>query len=147
MYRAHHNYDLTPYNPPPLPADYEAKLTRKTPAPERQRTNAAAAGPLRQPSVTTPQRDAVHLPPDPIRNRPPLPFDPDPDTIGSTNVPMDSWIYPALERLAAMGLIPDRASPFGHGPGRSACANSERQRSWPTERMTTAQACWPKRTA
>ena len=28
------------------------------------------------------------------------------DTIGSTNVPMDSWIYPALERLNAMGLIP-----------------------------------------
>jgi hypothetical protein len=27
------------------------------------------------------------------------------DEIGSTNVPMDSWIYPALERLAAMGFI------------------------------------------
>ena len=28
------------------------------------------------------------------------------DRIGSTNVPMDSWIYPALERLSSMGLIP-----------------------------------------
>lgn len=27
------------------------------------------------------------------------------DHMGSTNVPMDSWIYPTLERLAAMGLI------------------------------------------
>ena len=30
----------------------------------------------------------------------------DTDRIGSTNVPMDSWIYPALERLSSMGLIP-----------------------------------------
>jgi hypothetical protein len=28
------------------------------------------------------------------------------DKIGSTNVPMDSWIYPALERLGSMGLVP-----------------------------------------
>jgi len=28
------------------------------------------------------------------------------DSKGSTNVPMDSWIYPALERLGALGLIP-----------------------------------------
>jgi len=28
------------------------------------------------------------------------------DKIGSTNVPMDSWIYPALERLSSMGLVP-----------------------------------------
>lgn len=28
------------------------------------------------------------------------------DHLGSTNVPMDSWIYPALERLGSMGLIP-----------------------------------------
>ncbi|MFZ0230487.1 MAG: hypothetical protein WAL41_26895, partial [Mycobacterium sp.] len=25
--------------------------------------------------------------------------------IGSANVPLDSWIYPALERLAALGYI------------------------------------------
>ncbi len=34
----------------------------------------------------------------------------DTDAIGSTNVPMDSWIYPALERLAAMGYIPSRSA-------------------------------------
>jgi hypothetical protein len=31
------------------------------------------------------------------------------DRIGSTNVPMDSWIYPALDRLAALGLIPSQS--------------------------------------
>jgi len=30
------------------------------------------------------------------------------DGMGSTNVPMDSWIYPALERLRALGLIPSQ---------------------------------------
>ncbi len=34
----------------------------------------------------------------------------DSDAIGSPNVPMDSWIYPALERLAALGFIPSRSS-------------------------------------
>lgn len=29
----------------------------------------------------------------------------DPDKLGSTFVPLDSWIYPALERLAALGYI------------------------------------------
>jgi Capsule assembly protein Wzi len=33
----------------------------------------------------------------------------DPDKLGSTNVPMDSWVYPALERLAAMGYIPTQS--------------------------------------
>jgi hypothetical protein len=33
---------------------------------------------------------------------------PDPDRFGSVNVPMDSWIYPALDRLADMGLIPSQ---------------------------------------
>jgi hypothetical protein len=33
----------------------------------------------------------------------------DSDTTGSTFVPMDSWIYPALERLSAMGLIPSQS--------------------------------------
>jgi hypothetical protein len=33
----------------------------------------------------------------------------EPDNIGSTGVPMDSWIYPALERLAAMGFIPTQS--------------------------------------
>jgi hypothetical protein len=30
------------------------------------------------------------------------------DADGSTSVPMDSWIYPALERLSSMGLIPSQ---------------------------------------
>ncbi len=33
----------------------------------------------------------------------------DSDRVGSTNVPMDSWIYPALERLGSMGLIPSQS--------------------------------------
>ncbi len=33
----------------------------------------------------------------------------DSDKMGSTNVPMDSWIYPALERLGSMGLIPSQS--------------------------------------
>lgn len=104
VYRAHHDYDLTPYNPPPLPPDYEANIV----AAGSTATNTSTAV-TRQQSATTPKNVAVHLPPDPIRNRHPEPFDPDPDTIGSTNVPMDSWIYPALERLAAMGLIPGQS--------------------------------------
>lgn len=31
------------------------------------------------------------------------------DTQGSTNVPMDSWIYPALERLSNLGFIPSQS--------------------------------------
>lgn len=31
------------------------------------------------------------------------------DRAGSTNVPMDSWVYPALDRLAALGLIPTQS--------------------------------------
>ena len=106
VFRAHHNYDLTPYNPPPLPADHGTNTIHK--ATVTATTNAANPATVQQ-AVTTRQPDAMHLPPDPIRNRPPAPFDPDPDTIGSTNVPMDSWIYPALERLAAMGLIPGQS--------------------------------------
>ncbi len=33
----------------------------------------------------------------------------DDDRVGSTNVPMDSWVYPALERLGSMGLIPSQS--------------------------------------
>jgi hypothetical protein len=33
----------------------------------------------------------------------------DRDSTGSTNVPMDSWMYPALERLAALGAIPSQS--------------------------------------
>ena len=32
----------------------------------------------------------------------------DNDREGSTDVPMDSWLYPALERLGALGLVPSQ---------------------------------------
>ncbi len=31
---------------------------------------------------------------------------PDPNFMGSTYVPLDSWVYPALDRLAALGYLP-----------------------------------------
>jgi membrane-associated phospholipid phosphatase len=90
VYRAHHNYTLNPFDTRPMPGDAGVPRNR------------------------VPQTSNLHFPPDPIANRPtgslPLGDDVDPDTIGSTNVPMDSWIYPALERLAGMGFIPDQSS-------------------------------------
>ena len=85
VYRTHHNFALNLFDTPPKPWD------KSTGHPTAQTT--------------------LRLPPDPIANRPaqPLGEDVDPDTIGSTNVPMDSWIYPALTRLAAMGFIPDQS--------------------------------------
>jgi membrane-associated phospholipid phosphatase len=32
---------------------------------------------------------------------------PDPNFMGTTYVPLDSWIYPALDRLAALGYLPE----------------------------------------
>jgi membrane-associated phospholipid phosphatase len=96
VYRAHHNFTLNPFDTTPMPRDYGAPRTHPTPTP----------------TPTPTQQSNLHLPPDPIVNRPaqPLGDDVDPDTIGSTNVPMDSWIYPALERLAAMGFIPGQST-------------------------------------
>ncbi len=87
VYRAHHNYELDPSNPAPLPEG--------NPNSAANRLAAAAAD----------------LPPDPIVHRPAYvpAMDADPDKYGSTNVPMDSWVYPALERLAALGLIPGQS--------------------------------------
>jgi membrane-associated phospholipid phosphatase len=88
VYRAHHNFTLNPFDSTPKPGDDGTPHTSR---------------------VQTP---SVYYPPDPIANRPsrPLDEDVDPDTIGSTNVPMDSWIYPALERLGAMGFIAGQSS-------------------------------------
>ncbi len=90
VYRAHHNFTLNPFDTRPMPGDLGVPRNRDTQSP------------------------SLHYPPNPIDNRPPesrpLSDDTDPDTIGSTNVPMDSWIYPALERLGAMGFIPDQNS-------------------------------------
>jgi membrane-associated phospholipid phosphatase len=90
VYRAHHNFTLNPFDTTPMPRDYGTPRTHPT-----QQSNL----------------QNLHLPPDPIAHRVPQPLgdDVDPDTIGSTNVPMDSWIYPALERLAAMGFIPGQS--------------------------------------
>jgi hypothetical protein len=86
VYRAHHNFTLNPFESSRTADDFG--IARIHPTPQSQ----------------------LHLPPDPIAHRAPRPLgdDVDPDTIGSTNVPMDSWIYPALERLAALGFIPDQ---------------------------------------
>jgi membrane-associated phospholipid phosphatase len=86
VYRAHHNFTLNPFESSRTADDFG--IARINPTPQSK----------------------LHLPPDPIAHRAPQPLsdDVDPDTIGSTNVPMDSWIYPALERLAAMGFIPDQ---------------------------------------
>ncbi|MHB1022601.1 MAG: capsule assembly Wzi family protein [Acidobacteriaceae bacterium] len=92
VYRTHHNFRLNPFNPPPLPADYGSASS------SRQGTAAQA--------LTAAEAE---LPPDPIQHRPPLVIPVDPDQLGSTNVPMDSWVYPALDRLAALGFIPTQS--------------------------------------
>lgn len=92
VYHAHHNYTLNPYEAPPLPDNYIAHNT----SPSSSTSSLPAPPPPPQ----------FALPPNPLPKRAPRPYDGDPDAIGSTNVPMDSWIYPALERLGALGLIP-----------------------------------------
>jgi len=106
VYHAHHNYTLNPYDSPPLPPNYIAHTT-STPSTTSSGTSSSSTTSLPAPP---PPRQFAQLPPDPITNRPEPPFEADPDTIGSTNVPMDSWIYPALERLAALGMIPTQNS-------------------------------------
>jgi membrane-associated phospholipid phosphatase len=88
VYRRHHDFSLNLFDATPMPGEFGAP---------------------RKPRIQT--SNPMHYPPDPITNRPPRVFDDstDPDTIGSTNVPMDSWVYPALERLAAMGFIPGQS--------------------------------------
>jgi len=85
IYRAHHNFDLDLFDSTSMPADL---------------------GVARKPRQATAASQRV-----PIAHHPPRLFtdDDDPDTIGSTNVPMDSWVYPALERLAAIGFIPGQS--------------------------------------
>ena len=100
VYKAHHDYSLNPYDPSPSPLNYGI---RTPPAPATAPTPATVA------SAAALQQSITQLPQDQFANLPPLRFDPDPDTIGSTNVPMDSWIYPALERLFTMGFIPGQS--------------------------------------
>jgi membrane-associated phospholipid phosphatase len=92
VYRAHHNFTLNPFDSGRTPDDFGIPRTH--------------------PTQHSTQQSNLHLPPDPVVHRIPRPLgeDVDPDTIGSTNVPMDSWIYPALERLGAMGFVPGQSS-------------------------------------
>jgi membrane-associated phospholipid phosphatase len=101
VYKAHHNFSLDPYDSPPPSSNF---ASRPLPAP------VTTASPANAASATELQQTIAQLTPDPFANRPPPPFDADPDTIGSTNVPMDSWIYPTLERLFAMGFIPGQSA-------------------------------------
>jgi membrane-associated phospholipid phosphatase len=105
VYRAHHNYTLNPFDTRPLPNNFGAS---RPPAP----SSTAPASPAVTPQAVTNLSPALAQPAPNIHPPPPkpLPEDTDPDTIGSTNVPMDNWIYPALERLGAMGFIPGQSS-------------------------------------
>jgi membrane-associated phospholipid phosphatase len=87
IYRAHHNFSLNPFDPTPMPGEQGAPRTHK------------------------PQQPSMNFQPRVVAHNPPRLFDEDadPDSMGSTNVPMDSWVYPALERLAAMGFIPGQS--------------------------------------
>jgi membrane-associated phospholipid phosphatase len=100
VYRAHHNYTLNPFDTTPMPRDMGVPRTH----PVQQSTTNPSPTPTVPPTAAPVPTPAVHLPPQPLDE------DVDPDTIGSTNVPMDSWIYPALERLAALGFIPGQST-------------------------------------
>lgn len=107
VYHAHHDYSLNPYESSPSEKRALMRYTTQPLAPPQAPATsptaaAATAAPLTQSvtSLTPAQLPAVDQAVD---------FDNDPDAIGSTNVPMDSWIYPALERLGALGLIPTQS--------------------------------------
>jgi membrane-associated phospholipid phosphatase len=109
VYRAHHNFRLNPFDSGLIPSvDYGSSPTDGT----RQ----VSASSLQQADVTAAAIDIQpgqgHVLPIAVAHHPPRLFDvdADPDSMGSTNVPMDSWAYPALERLGAMGFIPGQSS-------------------------------------
>jgi membrane-associated phospholipid phosphatase len=124
VYRAHHNFRLNPFdsNYMPdvtygVPRTYPAQPAGVTSVPQADGSNAqqtstsqADASAL-QAGVTNIPQPSGGIQPVAVAHHPPRLFDEDadPDTMGSTNVPMDSWVYPALERLAAMGLIPGQS--------------------------------------
>jgi membrane-associated phospholipid phosphatase len=104
VYRTHHHYELTPYEDPPVARDSSSPASQPRPVAVKPAVaihasaSVVPAATTRAQVAQTPQR----LSPEDIGEM-------DPDTIGSTNVPMDSWVYPALERLAAMGFIPSQS--------------------------------------
>ena len=52
-----------------------------------------------------------------------------PENMGSPYVPLDSWIYPAFDRLAAMGYLDSNIEECAPGPGSNAHACSEKQKT------------------
>jgi membrane-associated phospholipid phosphatase len=95
VYHAHHNFNFNIYNPP-MPWEQGAPRTQ---------AKSSVPSTIHLPSNPNPGLASASIP----STFHPLAPDVDPDTIGSTNVPMDSWIYPALERLGAMGFIPTQS--------------------------------------
>lgn len=131
VYRAHHHYDLAPYeNGPDWRDDGGAKggvyassakpaaaavtpSAQATVQPSPQAAGAGAAASAQAAVAAAPvAQSATAAPVKPAVAKSDAFYDigeADPDTIGSPNVPMDSWVYPALERLAAMGFIPSQS--------------------------------------
>jgi membrane-associated phospholipid phosphatase len=118
VYRAHHNFRLNPFDSNYManvtygvPRNLPAQPTGVSNAPQTSTSQDDATGAL-QAGVTNIPQPSGGVQPVAVAHHPPrlFPEDVDPDTIGSTNVPMDSWVYPALERLGAMGLIPGQSS-------------------------------------
>jgi len=111
VYRAHHNYRLNPFDSGgPMPVYYGAAQPYRSPQTTAPQTNATQTNANLTPDVNPSPQMSFALQPA-AAYHPPRLFaeDADPDSMGSTNVPMDSWVYPALERLAAMGLIPGQS--------------------------------------
>lgn len=121
VYRAHHHYDLTPYeNAPDWRDDDGAKagvyVSSAKPAAAAVATGSQPSAPVAAGTATSAQAAVTRAAPTPAVKPATKKSDSlydigeaDPDMIGSPSVPMDSWVYPALERLAAMGFIPSQS--------------------------------------
>jgi membrane-associated phospholipid phosphatase len=109
VYRAHHNFHLNPFDSGLVPSSRynvsQSVGSQQTGTSDLQQADVTAG------AIDVPQVQGT-LPPATVVYHPPRLFDvdADPDSMGSTNVPMDSWVYPALERLGAMGFIPGQSS-------------------------------------
>jgi membrane-associated phospholipid phosphatase len=121
VYRAHHNFRLNPfdstfmpdvtYGITPTPGTQAAGSTSIQQASGTSAQQADASSTLQAGVTDIPQPPSGSIHPVAAAYHAPRLFeeDADPDSMGSTNVPMDSWVYPALARLAAMGLIPGQS--------------------------------------
>ena len=107
VYRAHHNFSLDPFDTRPLPDNFGKPRPQPAQSPQSVQSAQSALSPQ---SIQPNPQSTLGSPPPPNPPAKPLSDDTDPDTIGSTNVPMDSWVYPALERLGAMGFVPGQSS-------------------------------------